>query len=183
MDTVRVNFAGFWNSFDKENNMFTRILRKHFHVEISDKPDFLICSNRGKPFEYMKHECVRIMFMGENLSPDWTVLDYCIGFDHMEFGDRYLRFPFAFYNDNGKPWCPEKLKKERAMDILQSKKYFCNFIYHHPSAHEMREKLFHALEKYKSVYSPGDYLNNVNNSRGGLHGRKKEKFLSFPSLP
>ena len=68
MKTLKIDFCGFWGSFKKEKNLFVKILSKHFNVEISDNPDFVICSNRGNPFEYMKYDCVRIMFMGENMS-------------------------------------------------------------------------------------------------------------------
>ena len=73
---IKLDFCGFWGSLKKKNNLFYNLLSKHFDVEISDNPDFVICSNRGKPFEYMKYDCPRIMFMGENQSPDFTVFDY-----------------------------------------------------------------------------------------------------------
>ena len=161
MQTIKINFCGFWKSFNKEKNFFTTILSKYFNIEISENPDFVICSNRGEPFEYMKYDCVRIMFMGENVSPDFTVFDYVIGFDFLEFGDRYFRLPFAFYNDNGRAWLPEEISEEQAYRILQEKKYFANFIYGHPSASQMREKLFEQLSIYKTVVAPGSYLNNT----------------------
>ena len=177
MHTIKINFCGFWNSYNKEDNLFTRILSKKFKVEISDKPDFVICSNRGNPFEYMKYDCVRIMFMGENMSPDFTVFDYCIGFDFMEFGDRYFRLPFAFYFDNAKPWIPEKINYEQAKQILESKKHFCNFIYGHQSSHGMREKLFETLNEYKPVVSAGSYLNNTNSEKKRCSWAEKYEYL------
>lgn len=179
MKTIRISFCGFWSSFNKNDNLFSRMLSKHFNVIISDDPDFLICSNRGTPFEYMKYDCVRIMFMGENLSPDFTVFDYCIGFDFLEFGDRYFRLPFGLYFDNAKPWIPEKITREQAEEILKQKKYFCNFIYGHQSSHGMREKLFKELEKYKSVVSPGSYLNNVNGSKKRCSWQEKNSYVKF----
>ena len=166
MKTIKIDFCGFWSSFKKEDNLFVRLLSKHFNVEISDKPDFVICSNRGTPFEYMKYDCVRIMFMGENVSPDFTVFDYCIGFDYIDFGERYFRLPFAFYYDDGNPWIPSTISEDDAWRILKEKKYFCNFIYGHQSSHGMREKLFEELNNYKRVVSPGSYLNNINVVKG-----------------
>ena len=175
MKTIRVDFCGFWGSFNKEKNLFVNLLSKHFQVEISEKPDFVICSNRGAPFEYMRYDCVRIMFMGENLSPDFTVFDYVIGFDHMSFGDRYFRLPFAFYFDSGVPWTPERLPEERAREILKGKTVFCNFVYGHPSGNGVREKLFEALTAYKPVVSPGRYLNNTGS--GGCGWAEKYRVL------
>lgn len=177
MRTVKINFCGFWGSFKKTDNLFYKILSKNFNVEISDDPDFVICSNRGKPFEYMKYDCVRIMFMGENMSPDFTVFDYCIGFDFMEFNDRYFRLPFGFYFDDAKPWIPEKLDIESAKEVLANKKYFCNFVYGHQSSHGMREKLFETLDSYKNVVSPGSYLNNVNDSKKRCSWQEKNEYL------
>lgn len=177
MKTVKINFVGFWGSFKKEDNLFTRILSKNFNVEISENPDFVICSNRGEAFEYMKYDCVRIIFMGENMSPDFTVFDYCIGFDYIDFGDRYFRLPFAFYFDNAKPWIPEILTYEKAKEILANKKYFCNFVYGHQSSHGMREKLFEELNKYKRVESPGSFLNNVNGNKKRCSWAEKNEYL------
>lgn len=177
INSLKVNFCGFWGSFNKTNNLFYNILSKHFNVEISDYPDFVICSNRGKPFEYMQYDCPRIMFMGENLSPDFTVFDYVIGFDYLEFGDRYFRLPFAFYSDNAEPWVPERITKKNAWELLNKKKYFCNFIYGHQSSLGMREKLFQELNKYKPVVSPGRYLNNMNTN--GCSWLEKRKYLGL----
>ena len=95
-EKIKIDYCGFWGSFKKDNNLFYILLSKYFDVKISSKPDYVICSNRGKPFEYMKYDCPRIMFMGENLSSDFTVFDYVIGFDYIEFGDRYFRPPYGF---------------------------------------------------------------------------------------
>lgn len=173
MQTLKLQFCNFWGSFKPQNNMFTHILSRHFNVEISNEPDLLICSNRGLPFEYMKYSCPRLMFMGENMSPDWTVFDYCIGFDFMDFGNRYFRLPLAFYNDDAQPWRPEKMTLEQAETILQEKKYFCNFVYGHPSSHGMRERLFQELEKYKPVISPGSYLHNMDGRQQSVKERKR----------
>ena len=174
MKTIKINFCGFWNSFDKKNNLFTKILSKHFNIEISDNPDFVICSNRGKPYEYMQYNCVRLMFMGENLSPDFTVFDYCIGFDYLTFGDRYFRLPFAFYNDSAKPWLPSVLLNDEAKELLKSKTHFCNFIYRHPSSHGMRERFFTTLNEYKPIISAGGHLNNTGNPKGCSWAEKYE---------
>lgn len=160
MKTIKINYCGFWNSFNKEKNLFSILLSKHFNVEISDTPDFVICSNRDKPFEYMQYDCIRIMFTGENLSPDFTVFDYVIGFDYIDFTDRFFRLPFGFFFDNAKPWVPEKLSLNQAKEILAQKKYFCNFIYGKKS-HGMRERLFEAISEYKPVASPGRFMNNT----------------------
>ena len=177
MKTIKINFVGFWVSFKKDDNLFTKILSRKFKVEISENPDFIICSNRGSAFDYIKYDCTRIIFMGENMSPDFTVFDYCIGFDDIKFGDRYFRLPFAFYFDNAKPWIPEVLTYEKAKEICERKKYFCNFIYGHQSSHGMREKLFETLNEYKRVESPGSFLNNINSDKKRCSWAEKNEYL------
>lgn len=175
MKTLKLKFCNFWSSFNEKHNLFYNLLKKHFDIEISENPDFVICSNRGKLFEYMKYDCPRIMFMGENISPDFTIFDYVIGFDHLSFGDRYMRFPFVCYTD-GDPFVPEMLTEEQARRIFERKDIFCNFIYSHPSSHGMRERLFTELSKYKTVVSPGGYLNNVSGS--GISWHEKYEYLT-----
>lgn len=174
---VKINFCGFWSSFNKQQNLFTIVLSKHFDVEISDNPDFVICSNRGTPFEYMKYDCVRIMFVGEALSPDFTAFDYWIGFDFLNFGDRYFRLPFGFFFNDAQPWSPKRIEKDEAYEILKGKKYFCNFIYGVQSVHGMREVLLSKLSKYKTVVSPGSFLNNTTGSTKRCSWQEKYEYL------
>ena len=164
MNTIKINFTNFWNGFNKNVNLFTKLLSPHFNIEISEKPDFLICSNLDVPFEYIKYDCVRLMFMGENISPDFSLFDYVIGFDFLEFDDRYFRLPLAFYTSTD-PYIPEKLTIKQAQQILEKKKYFCNFIYSHPTINGIREEIFQRLCKYKYICSPGSYLNNINSDK------------------
>ncbi|MBR5262243.1 MAG: hypothetical protein IKV49_00340, partial [Clostridia bacterium] len=140
---IKINFCGCGNEFKASNNFILNILKKFFQIEISDDPDFVICGIGGNHFEYMKYNCVRILVMTENLSPDFTIFDYCIGFDFLDFGDRYFRLPYSFQTKTGEAWVPQILSEQQATELLlENKKYFCNFIYRHPSAHGMREKIF-----------------------------------------
>lgn len=172
---IKIGFCGFWSSFNPENNLFTNILKRYFDVEISQNPDYIFCSNRGLPFEYMKYDCIRIMFMGENISPDFTLFDYVIGFDFLDFSDRYFRLPFAFYNDTGNPFEFKTRSLNEAKDILKNKEIFCNFIYGHESSHGMREELFKKISEYKPVVSAGSFLNNT--STKGCSWMEKKRIL------
>ena len=43
--TIKIHFVGFWESLDFENNIFTALLKRRYHVVFDDKnPDFLFCS-------------------------------------------------------------------------------------------------------------------------------------------
>ena len=175
MKKLKLKFCNFWSSFDERNNLFYNLLKRHFDIDISENPDFVFCSNRGKLFEYMKYDCPRIMFMGESLSPDWSCIDYCLGFDYMDFGDRFFRLTYGLYFDDAKPFLPEILSREQAENILKGKQYFCNFIYRTSSPNGIRDEMFNALNSYKHVVSPGLYMNNVENTTS-------VKGITYPEL-
>lgn len=180
--TIKINFCGCGNEFKATNNLILNILKKTYNVEISDAPDYVICGIGGNHFEYMKYDCVRILLMTENLSPDFTIFDYCIGFDYLEFGDRYFRLPYSLQNSSGEAWVPQIVSEQQAYEYLNEKKQFCNFIYRHPSSHGVREKILDEINAYKTVISAGNYRNNISgevynysNKGGALHISRKEK--------
>ena len=159
--TIRINFAGFASEKHEINNVIFRILKKNFNLEISENPDFVICDSEGTHFEFMRYDCVRIMLMTENFSPDFTIFDYYVGFDYLDFGDRYFRLPYTFQFPTGTPWIPENISEEEAERIYNTKTCFCSFIYRHESSHGVREKIFDTLNHYKPIVSAGNYRNNL----------------------
>ena len=166
MKRIKINFTGFWTGFDKTSNLISDILKERYQIEISDQPDFLIASVFGQPFSYVNYDCVRILFTGEPLTPDFNVFDYAIGFDNIAFLDsegknRYYRYPFCFYHFDRVKQCSKGMSNQQAIEALNEKKRFCNFIYGHPSAIGEREAIFDALGKYKRVDSAGSFLNNM----------------------
>ncbi len=58
MNTVRIAFSDFWDSFDPKDNFITRALLKNFKVVVTDDPDFVFCSNFGN--RHLKYDCVKI---------------------------------------------------------------------------------------------------------------------------
>ena len=174
MKTIRINYVGFWSSFNKTNNLFYNILSKRYNVEISENPDYLIVSPLGKAYDYLKYNCVRIFYAGEEIVPDFNLFDYAIGFDDISFGDRYYRYPLCFFGEKTF-WEKNVLSQEKAKELMSQKVIFCNFIYNEDSIGGYRKKLFNALNKYKRVESYGRYLNNVNGN--GISYSQKHKVL------
>ena len=171
MKTIKINFMSFWTSFDKTNNTIYNILKKKYNVEISDNPDYLFVSANGKPYDFMKYDCIRIFYSGEEIVPDFNLFDYAIGFDDISFGDRYVRFPFCYFGVDSKH-LSFGLNKKEAKNVLRQKDIFCNLIYWEDSIGGFRNELFNALSKYKKVDSYGRLLNNV----GGRGVSYKEKY-------
>ena len=92
----KIGFCGFWDGFNIQNNLMTQILRERYELEFSKNPDYLFVSSFGNPFTYMQFDCIRILYTGEPLSPDFNVFDYAIGMEHMTLPDadgknRYFR--------------------------------------------------------------------------------------------
>ncbi len=162
MKTIKIHFTGFWKSFDPQNNMFMYILKKRYNVVLdSVDPDFLICSPLGKPYEYIKYDCPRIMYTGEFLSADFNAIDYFIGYDNIDFGDRSFRFPLFLWSDDGKYLSCEPMTREQAKKELEQKDLFCNYIFGHDTALGVREKILELLEQYKRVECAGKHRNNM----------------------
>ena len=157
MRTIRIKFVDFFPAWNEENNFIIRALRKKYDVEFSDQPDYLICSCFGD--ESLKYrDCVKIFWTGEDLTPDFNLYDYGIAYDHLTFGDRYLRFPFFAIADNVKKAVEVH---ETAVEQAAQKTGFCSFVVSNGNANPIREEMFHLLSEYQPVASGGRFLNNV----------------------
>lgn len=159
MKSIRINFVNYWDSprHDYEHDPDYQCLCKYYNVEISDNPEYLFCEVLGH--DDLKYNCVKIVTTGENMVPDFSRFDYVMGFDYIEFGDRYLRHPiYVRYAEYSKlrtqPECEDPKK------LLERK--FCSFVVSNSNgADPIRELFFRELSKYKKVDSGGRYLNNV----------------------
>lgn len=158
MKRLKLWFTDFDKLFKPENNFIFQLLSTHYKIQLSPKdPEYLIYSCYGNDF--LNYDCIRIFITGENLVPDFNLCDYGIGFDYLEFGERYLRFPnFASYEDQFKELLsPRKFEES----TLLKKEHFCNFIYANSYADPARDQFFYLLNKYKRVSSPGKHLKNM----------------------
>lgn len=172
MKTIKINFCDFWDNFDVNNNFFRDILSDKYKIEISEDPDYLFCSVFSNSF-FNNNNAVRILYTGEYQVPDFNLYDYAIGFDSLEFGDRYIRYPlFLLYGD------VRNVNSCRVVNDLDYKERgFCSFVYSNGRADKMRKDLFDALSEYKQVTSGGKYLNNTGKSlESKLEFEKKFKF-------
>jgi hypothetical protein len=166
MKTIKINFCDFWEGFDKYDNYFTKLLERHYKVEICPHPDFVFFSTVGK--EHLKYDCTRIYYTPESFPPDYLFCDYAISFER-EDTQRNLRFPlYNLYGDMSSLLSPKKPYAE----VKKKHTRFCNMVVTNARATK-RIDFFHKLSKYKQVDSGGKYLNNI----GGPIGDKKE-FIS-----
>ena len=168
MKTIKIKICSFdpklENSF---GHLFLSILNKYFKVEHSDEPDYVFFYERDD--EHLKYpNAVRIFYTGENVSPDFNICDYSVGFDRLNFGDRHFRLPLymvATLFDTKDIEVAGDMSFENVAPMTQTelsnKKSFCSFVYSNYLADPRRKELFDALSSYKLVHSGGRYLNNV----------------------
>lgn len=161
---IKVAFSDFWSSFNEYSNSFIPVLNSlGIDYTVSDirEADYLFFSVFG--YEHLKasEECVKIFYTGECLCPDFNLCDYAIGFDYLNFGDRYIRFPLYYlYDDiNEKMEAKHKIIDEEA--FLKSKKRFCSFTVSNPLGNHKRKDLFELVQTYRSVDSGGKWMNNI----------------------
>lgn len=159
------------------SDFFTQILEKRYSITIDEnKPDFIF--HEAHLIDVLKYSGVRISIAGENVRTDFNISDYGLGFDHLRFLDRYLRYPlYLLYSRS------LQIAERRGDNLLHQKqedlvnRRFCNFLVSNGNASQFRTQFFHELSKYKQVDSGGRYLKNVNDIVNNKLGwQRKYKF-------
>ncbi|MCI7710547.1 MAG: glycosyltransferase family 10 [Helicobacter sp.] len=159
MNELRVCFCDFGDMYSIQTH-FVNMISKRFDVTFDDKnPQYVFYSVfGGEHFKYKN--CVKIFYTGENIVPNFNFCDYAIGFEYMDFGDRYLRYPlYLFYEKD----YYRALNKHRGItsEILDQKKRFCSFVVSNGRGDPIRKEAFEKLSTYKKVDSGGRFLNNM----------------------
>lgn len=165
MSSIKVGFINFWPEFNARDNIFITLLRKSHKVEVLDdasKADYVFFSLWGNEHWYLPDRCIKIFYTGEHICPDFNSCDYAMGFDWLDYGDRYFRLPhYLIY----KKICPLMEQKHLNIDIetlLKEKTKFCSFtVSNNKRCAPFREQMFYALSEYKKVDSGGRWNNNV----------------------
>ena len=165
---IKIKFVDFFDGFNTHENEFVDILKERYDVVFSDKPDYVFYSGFG--YKHLDYDCIRIFFTGECITPDFNQCDYAIGFDRLDFGDRYIRIPLYMLFQYKKDFLHLQERREFDKDFLKQKTGFCNFVYSNCFAQDLRTQMLELLSKYKKVDSGGRYKNNI----GGAVNDKKE---------
>ncbi len=174
MKTIKIKYLDWWPGFDPLKYSIHQVLSQRYQVELSDEPDYVICSVYSK--EYLKYDCVRIFYTGENVTPDFNQFDYGIGFDNIMFRDRYANIPNYIMNPN---YLQDVELMVRKHECNFNKTEFCSFVVSNGNANPIRKDFFELLCKYKKVNSGGRYLNNIGVPQGvdnKLGFQQKHKF-------
>ena len=159
---IKIAFTDFWHGNGADgiaSNPIYQLLSRFYDLEISEQPEFLIYSCFGKQF--LKYDCTRIFYTGENVRPNFSQCDYAFSFDY-PVTERNYRLPlyllYGYFN---------QLESKGQQIRHPSDLKFCNFVYSNKKAPE-RIEFYNKLELYKPVESGGKVLNNIG-------GRVKDK--------
>lgn len=162
MKTVKIKFAGKWAGITPEQNSICYWLKKNgYDVQVTEDADYIICDVLGEyHYEYCQYPQVRIFECGENVTPDFNLVDYAISRYPIQFGDRNFYYPGCTMA--GGHW-HALAKKDRnyPADFLKEKPYFANLVAGHDSEHNHRSIFFEKLSAYKRVESAGSLLYNM----------------------
>lgn len=155
MKTIRIKFVDFTSSPGSLRNI-KALISQFYELDETDNPDWIVYSVFGQ--EHLKYnDCVKIFWTGENQAPDFNLCDYALGFDYIDFGDRYLRLPlWVLYSKDTALMTTKHLQPS-----LLAKDSFCSFVYSNSNASPERGEMLEALNGYKTVNSGGRYKNNV----------------------
>ncbi|ANV98156.1 hypothetical protein BBW65_04780 [Helicobacter enhydrae] len=156
MQEIKLNVVDWWEE-KLEYNYFLSFLSKKYKIIQSDKPDFLLCSVFGN--QHLEYDCIKIFYTGEAITPDFNFYDYALGFDYLDFGDRYLRYPLFLLDQKTFKLAEQKHLLKDEAKLLQ--RDFCSFVVSNGNAHPIRKEFFEALSKINFVASGGRYQNNI----------------------
>jgi hypothetical protein len=150
---LKINCTDFSSEDRRFKNYIYTLIARHYETEVSDDPEILLYSCSGR--EFLKYDCLRIYYTGENTRPNFNQCDYAFSFDYSNHPGNYRLPDYAAYEDIG-----ELLKPKDADGIVRAKTRFCEFTYSNPFARE-RIRFFKALSKYKRIDAYGKVLNNM----------------------
>ena len=118
--------------------------------------------------EFLKYNCPRIFYTGENIRPNFKFCDFAFTFDYND-DKRHFRWPLFKLLFSEK----ELTKVKDIKSILDKKRGFCSFVVSNATETEQRISFFNELSKFKEIASGGKYANNV----GGPVANKRD-FIS-----
>ena len=158
--TIRIAVADIGPHADKLTSAVLDFVEGLYTIEFTDDydADFVFHSCLG--YDVLKYSGVRIYISEENVSANFNISDYSLGFDHMDFADRYAWLPLIkLYRE---AYCALQLPRPPVENVTETKSDFCAYVMSstRDSAPE-RVRIFELLSKYKQVNSGGKWNNNV----------------------
>ena len=168
------------------NNYYANILKNNiieglednFNFEFTnDKPDYLIYDIFNCDFlDSNYNNSIKIAFYTENQIPDFNKADYAIGFQNINYLDRYFRKTTLIWKleNNFLNIKNKDFKKKRNKALKKKRNNFCAAVISNSMFTDgFRMKFINELSKYKKIDMGGNFNNNI-----GGPVKNKVKFLS-----
>jgi hypothetical protein len=145
-----------------------------FNIKYDENnPDYLIYNVFGNDHLNTKYNnSIKIAIITENRYPDLIDADYALGFAHINYLDRYFKFPILTENTFNIKYV-QNIRKTVLSNLR--KKFCAAVISNYLDVNNMRIKFINELSKYKKVDMGGKYNNNI----GGPVKNKIEFFSSY----
>ncbi|WQZ20926.1 fucosyltransferase [Helicobacter pylori] len=208
---LNIALANWWPLDERESKGFRKkfilyfILSQHYTITLHqnpNKPSDLVFGNPlGQARKILSYQnAKRVFYTGENEVPNFNLFDYAIGFDELDFRDRYLRMPLYYdklhhkaesVNDTTAPY---KLKPDSLYALKKPshhfkenhpnlcavvdgktdplKRGFASFVASNPNA-PIRNAFYEALNSIEPVTGGGSVKNTL-----GYNVKNKSEFLS-----
>ncbi|TPH84361.1 glycosyltransferase family 10 domain-containing protein [Helicobacter pylori] len=179
------------------------ILKQRYKIILHSNPnepsDLVFGNPLGQARKILSYQNTkRVFYTGENEAPNFNLFDYAIGFDELDFNDRYLRMPLYYaylhykamlVNDTTSPYKlkalytlkkPSHKFKENHPNLCAVvngetdplKRGFASFVASNPNAPQ-RNAFYDALNAIEPVAGGGSVKNTL-----GYKVKNKNEFLS-----
>ncbi|GAA7495078.1 glycosyltransferase family 10 [Helicobacter pylori] len=179
------------------------ILKQRYKIILHSNPNEPSDLVFGNPLEQARkilsyQNTKRVFYTGENEAPNFNLFDYAIGFDELDFNDRYLRMPLYYaylhykamlVNDTTSPYKlkalytlkkPSHKFKENHPNLCAVvngetdplKREFASFVASNANA-PIRNAFYEALNAIEPVVGGGSVKNTL-----GYNVKNKNEFLS-----
>ncbi|MBM0599592.1 glycosyltransferase family 10 domain-containing protein [Helicobacter pylori] len=203
---LKIAVANWWGGTEefKKSTLYF-ILSQRYKITLHQNPDkpadIVFGSPIGSARKILSYQnAKRVFYTGENEVPNFNLFDYAIGFDELDFRDRYLRMPLYYaslhykaesVNDTTAPY---KLKDNSLYALKKPthhfkenhphlcavvnnesdplKRGFASFVASNPNA-PIRNAFYDALNSIEPVTGGGSVKNTL-----GYNVKNKNEFLS-----
>ncbi len=203
---LKIAVANWWGGAEefKKSTLYF-ILSQHYTITLHQNPnepsDLVFGSPIGSARKILSYQNTkRVFYTGENEVPNFNLFDYAIGFDELNFNDRYLRMPLYYaylhykallVNDTTSPYKlqpdslytlkkPSHKFKENHPNLCALinnesdplKRGFASFVASNANA-PVRNAFYEALNSIEPVAGGGAVKNTL-----GYNVKNKNEFLS-----
>ncbi|MGL2406292.1 glycosyltransferase family 10 domain-containing protein [Helicobacter pylori] len=203
---LKIAVANWWGGAEEfKKSILYFILSQHYTITLHQNPnkpsDLVFGSPLGAARKILSYQNTkRVFYTGENEAPNFNLFDYAIGFDELDFRDRYLRMPLYYdrlhhkaesVNDTTAPY---KLKADSLYTLKKPshkfkenhphlcalinnesdplKRGFASFVASNANA-PVRNAFYEALNSIEPVAGGGSVKNTL-----GYNVKNKNEFLS-----